>query len=101
MTLTRIIAEQAVELSGLVPSRTTNDELIALAKQISAAQGPEIVTMQGFLGQWNHNSPDPATGSGHGPHAGMGMSGMVDAQSIVDGRQAEITQMRKMLEANP
>ncbi len=31
----------------------------------------------------------------------MGMSGMVDTQSIVDGRQAEITQMRKMLEANP
>ena len=34
--------QQAVELSAMVPDRSTNAELVALAQQISAAQQPEI-----------------------------------------------------------
>src|SRR4051794_604588 len=45
--------EQAVEMSALVPQRSTNPEVIKLAADISAAQGPEIQTMKGFLQQWN------------------------------------------------
>jgi uncharacterized protein (DUF305 family) len=71
--------QQAVELSALVAGRTANPVLIELAKQISAAQEPEIVTMQDFLEQWNHNPPETTADSGHGDHAGTAMSGMVDA----------------------
>jgi uncharacterized protein (DUF305 family) len=72
--------QQAVELSALVAGRTANDRLIGLAHQISAAQEPEIVTMKGFLEQWNQSPPD--TAGGHGAHAGMGVNGMVDAATM-------------------
>ena len=49
-------------MSALVPDRSTDPELIALAEQISAAQQPEIETMKVFLVQWNENpEPPPAT----------------------------------------
>ena len=70
--------QQAVELSALAPDRSTNQELIALSDQISAAQQPEIETMKVFLVQWKEN---PDTNSGHGGH-GQGMQGMVDTQTM-------------------
>jgi uncharacterized protein (DUF305 family) len=70
--------QQAVELSAMVPDRSTNADLIALAKQISAAQQPEIEIMKVFLVQWNEN---PGTNSGHAGHAGT-MQGMVDAPTM-------------------
>jgi uncharacterized protein (DUF305 family) len=69
---------QAVELSALVPDRSTNAELVALAQQISAAQQPEINVMKVFLVQWNEN---PDTNSGHAGH-GNAMQGMVDAATV-------------------
>ncbi len=66
--------QQAVELSALVPDRSTNPELVALAQQVSAAQQPEIETMKVFLVQWKEN---PDAGSGHEGH-GAPMAGMVD-----------------------
>jgi uncharacterized protein (DUF305 family) len=70
--------QQAVEMSALVPERSTNPELIKLAADISAAQGPEIETMKVFLVQWNEN-PDTATGhDGHGAN----MQGMVDEATM-------------------
>jgi uncharacterized protein (DUF305 family) len=69
---------QAVDLSALVPDRSTNAELIALAQQISAAQQPEINVMKVFLVQWNEN---PDTNSGHAGH-GNTMQGMVDAATM-------------------
>lgn len=74
--------QSAVELSALVAGRTENPELIDLAKQISAAQEPEIVTMQGFLEQWNQDPAETTAHSGHGGHAGPAMSGMVDAATM-------------------
>ncbi|CAJ1510100.1 DUF305 domain-containing protein [[Mycobacterium] burgundiense] len=139
--------QQAIELTELVPDRSSNPELRELAVQIAAAQDPEINTMKAFLVQWKEN-PDDATGEGgHGDHAGM--AGMVDeatmtrlatlsgpefdtlwlqsmiahhegavqmaedelangsnvdakalAQTIIDGQQAEIAQMKSMLEGS-
>ncbi|MDQ2636190.1 MAG: DUF305 domain-containing protein [Actinomycetota bacterium] len=71
--------QQAVEMSALVPDRTTNPELIALARQISGAQEPEIKALRVFLVQWNEN-PDAATGEGHANHADM--DGMVDEATM-------------------
>jgi uncharacterized protein (DUF305 family) len=70
--------EQAVELAALVPDRSTNPEVIALATQISGAQEPEINTMKAFLVQWNENPGDETANGGHAGHGGMAMSGMVD-----------------------
>lgn len=71
--------QQAVEMSALVPDRTTNPELIALARQISDAQEPEIKALRVFLVQWNEN-PDAATDEGHANHADM--QGMVDEATM-------------------
>jgi uncharacterized protein (DUF305 family) len=70
--------QQAVELSALVPDRSTNAQLVALAQQVSAAQQPEINVMKVFLVQWNEN---PDTNSGHAGH-GNAMQGMVDAATM-------------------
>ncbi len=74
--------QQAVELSALVPDRTTNPELTALARRISGAQQPEIDTMKAFLVQWNENPQDQEgmPGMDHGDHTGM--QGMVDDASM-------------------
>ena len=61
--------QQAVELSALVPDRSTNTELIALAHQISAAQQPEINVMKVFLVQWTEGTGNPTSSdSGHAGH---------------------------------
>jgi uncharacterized protein (DUF305 family) len=70
--------QQAVDLSAMVPDRSTDAELVALAQQISAAQQPEINAMKVFLVQWNEN---PDTNSGHAGH-GNAMQGMVDAATM-------------------
>lgn len=74
--------EQAVELSALVPTRTDNAELAALAQQIDAAQQPEIHEMTELLEHWGAD-----TGGGHGDGAGHGghgtvMQGMVDEATM-------------------
>ncbi|TQR83118.1 DUF305 domain-containing protein [Mycobacterium hodleri] len=69
--------EQAVEMSALVPQRSTNPEVIKLAADISAAQEPEIQTMKGFLAQWNAGE-----GTGHEGHDMGAMTGMVDDDSM-------------------
>ena len=66
--------QQAVDLSALVPDRSTNPELVALAGKVSSEQQPEINVMKVFLVQWNEN---PDTNSGHQGH-GNTMAGMVD-----------------------
>jgi len=64
--------EQAVEMAELVPSRSGNPDVIALADQIEKAQGPEIEQMEGWLKAWGvpepskaEQSPDATTGSEH------------------------------------
>jgi uncharacterized protein (DUF305 family) len=66
--------QQAIDLSALVPDRSTNPRVILLAQTISAEQAPEIQTLKVFLVQWKEN-PDSDTGHGHGD---MAMDGMVD-----------------------
>ena len=71
--------QQAVDLTTLVPERSTNPELITLAQQIAAAQQPEIDTMKAFLVQWKENPGDETE---HGAHGAMAMGGMVDEATM-------------------
>ncbi|HYP44211.1 MAG TPA: DUF305 domain-containing protein [Propionibacteriaceae bacterium] len=62
---------QAVEMSdGLLKKPGISAETTALAKQVKAAQQPEITTMEGWLKAWGE-SADGGTG-----HGGMGDDGM-------------------------
>ena len=71
--------EQAIELSALVPERSTNPDVIQLAQTIASVQEPEIATMNAFLVQWNEN---PDTQTGHEGHDMAGMAGMVDQATL-------------------
>lgn len=71
--------QQAVEMSAMVPERSTNPAVIKLAADISAAQGPELETMKAFLVQWNADGP---AHQGHGDMDGMAMDGMVDPAAM-------------------
>lgn len=52
--------EQAIEMSDLVEGADASPEVTALAEQIAAAQGPEIVRMKRWLDDWDS---DEMTGS--------------------------------------
>lgn len=83
--------EQAVEMSTLAETRTTNPEVLALAKQIKAAQSPEIEQMQGWL---------DASGSGEMnmdmDHMGHGMQGMLSDQQMTALENAQGAQFDKL-----
>jgi uncharacterized protein (DUF305 family) len=68
--------QQAIDLSAMVPERSTNPEVVAMAEQISVAQQPEINAMRVFLVQWNENPQDDTSHGSAGGHAPM--QGMVD-----------------------
>jgi uncharacterized protein (DUF305 family) len=69
--------QQALDMAAMVPSRTTNRELIVMAKHIALDQQAQIDTLQGLLQQWGE--PTVAAHVGHGD---MGMDGMVDAATM-------------------
>jgi uncharacterized protein (DUF305 family) len=71
--------QQAIEMAKLVPSRTQNQKVRALASQIEAAQDPEIATMRTWLQQWGATASPSA--SGHDAHGG---DGMMTAQQMAE-----------------
>lgn len=48
---------QAVEMTEMVPDRTTNPDVLALADQIEAAQQPEMDQMAELLDTWGEPAP--------------------------------------------
>jgi uncharacterized protein (DUF305 family) len=70
--------EQAVEMSDIILAKQGIDpRVVDLAKQIKAAQGPEIEKMQGWMSQWGMG------GMGGMDHGGMtGMPGMGDMSGM-------------------
>jgi uncharacterized protein (DUF305 family) len=72
--------QQAVDMSAMVPSHTTNRDLIHLAKHISVDQQAQIETLRGLLGQWGEQAALDQAGH-HGP-GGTAMDGMVDTATM-------------------
>ncbi len=70
--------EQAVEMAELVPSRSSNPDVVALAAQIEQAQAPEIEQMEGWLKAWGEPAPSnvPMPGNGETTAGGMDHGGM-------------------------
>jgi uncharacterized protein (DUF305 family) len=65
---TIMLYRQSKELTALAPQRSSDSELIALAAQIAAAQGPNFEIMKVLLVQWN-------SGTDAGTDAGTGQGG--------------------------
>jgi uncharacterized protein (DUF305 family) len=70
--------EQALEMSGLVASRTENPHVIDLAKRVADAQKPEIDRMNGWLRTWNA----PVQASSHTAHGDS--HGMVELGNLAE-----------------
>lgn len=80
---------QAVEMAEMAQGRTDTPEVLQLAEEIAAAQGPEIQTMTAFLEAWG--AEVPAEGMDMGSemegmdHGGMeGMAGMMSAEDMAE-----------------
>lgn len=75
--------EQAIDMADLAldPAAGAGAELVALAEQIKAAQGPEVATMTGWLESWSQPQPSEM---GHDDHDMAGMDGMAGLMSSDD-----------------
>ncbi|MGU3291602.1 DUF305 domain-containing protein [Williamsia sp. M5A3_1d] len=80
---------QAVEMAQMVPARSTDPDVIGLARQIEAAQQPEIDQLTARLRSWDEPVP---TGTDHSG-AGHDMSGGSMAGMMSD---ADMTQLRSL-----
>lgn len=54
------LQQQAIELAGLAPTRSSNAELVTLARAVAAGQQSESETVKVLLVQWNEGSAQPA-----------------------------------------
>lgn len=80
---------QAVAMAAMVPTRASSQEVKDLAKQIQAAQDPEIKQMTGWLQAWGKPIP-AATGMQHG---GDGMMSMDEMGQLETATGAEFDKM--------
>lgn len=71
--------QQAVELAGLVPDRSTNPQVAQLAAKIAGQQQPEINALKAMLAQWEVD----ASATPHQGAHGMTMAGMVDEATMI------------------
>ncbi|MDO8307189.1 MAG: DUF305 domain-containing protein [Actinomycetota bacterium] len=90
---------QAVEMADLALQQGTSPDVLSLASQIKAAQGPEIEQMRGWLGAWGApEQMDGAEGDDHGDMdmGGMNASGMMtdeDMNSLMNASGEEFDRM--------
>lgn len=72
--------EQALEMAGLAHTRARSPRVKALARRISGAQGPEIITLAAWLQEREIEVPragDDADEYDHGQHGHTQMAGML------------------------
>lgn len=81
--------EQAIEMSdALLAKDGISPELVDLAEQIKAAQGPEIDTLTAWLRDWGAD-PEAGAGTGHDDHGMAGMMSTEDMQALEDATGAD------------
>lgn len=73
---------QAVEMADLALQQGTSPDVLSLAGQIKAAQGPEIEQMRGWLAAWG--APEQMDGADGGDHGDMDMGGMSASGMMTD-----------------
>lgn len=92
--------EQAVEMAdlALAPESGASPQVQELARQIKAAQDPEIQQMTGWLTAWGAPTAMPGGTTDHSGHdmGGMTMSGMMTEEQMSDLMQASGSQFDEM-----
>jgi uncharacterized protein (DUF305 family) len=74
---------QAVDMAELVPQRSDNAEVEAIADDIRSGQQPEIDRMNDFLRSWNESAVDATSGhDGHSGHSNSDMPGMMSEDAL-------------------
>ena len=80
--------EQAIEMAQMAQGRASSDEVLELAANIEAAQGPEIDTLRGWLEAWGEDVPSGGMGGmdhgDMGDDSGGSMAGMMDEEEMND-----------------
>lgn len=97
--------EQALVMSKLATTRAESPEVASLARRIAGAQGPEIITMAGWLEQRGIEVPragDDPDDVDHSKHGHSGMAGMLtpeqmEALSETRGRRFDRLFLRGMI----
>ena len=75
--------EQAVKMSDLMLAKPDTDpRVLALARQVTEAQAPEITRMTGWLEGWGFKVMPMDDGMDHSGHAGSGMDGMMSEKDM-------------------
>ena len=72
---------EAIAMADLAADRAASAEVKSLAEAISAAQGPEIETMTGFLRAWDAEVPEGMSTGGMGGMGGTDMGAMPGAMT--------------------
>ncbi len=95
--------EQAIEMSQLAEERAGSEQLLELAGNIEAAQGPEIERMTGLLEDFGVDTP--STGMDGMDHGSMGgdMQGMMSPEQMqrleqLSGREFDRMFLQMMIE---
>ncbi|MGN2638985.1 DUF305 domain-containing protein [Nocardia takedensis] len=86
--------QQAVAMAAMVPSRSTDPQVLDLAARIQAAQNPEIATMTAWLQTWGA-SATPTTSAGAGMNHGSMPMSMPMAPATMPGMMSD-EQMARM-----
>jgi uncharacterized protein (DUF305 family) len=76
-------------MSRLAPERAESAEVKNLARQIEAAQGPEIETLTGWLRDWGATPSTPGMDHGSMGHGMEGMMSDAEMQQLEQARGAE------------
>ncbi|MFS0703280.1 DUF305 domain-containing protein [Cellulomonas sp. 179-A 9B4 NHS] len=74
----------AIEMAELAVQKASNEQVRALGERISAAQGPEIELMTGWLEQWGEPTTPEAMDHGGMDHGGMDMEGMSQEEVMAE-----------------
>jgi uncharacterized protein (DUF305 family) len=75
---------QALEMTGLAPDHAESGQVKKLAERISAAQGPEITAMRGWLK--SHSRQETGGGHDHATMPGMATEAQLGKLRAADGK---------------
>ncbi|MFE0800288.1 DUF305 domain-containing protein [Streptomyces sp. NPDC058812] len=75
---------QALEMTELVPKQAESSQVEKLAERISAAQGPEIEAMKGWLK--NHGEKESGSGHDHAAMPGMATEAQLEKLRAAKGK---------------
>ncbi|MEU3252638.1 DUF305 domain-containing protein [Streptomyces sp. NPDC006997] len=84
---------QALVMTELVPDRAESSKVTALAERISAAQGPEIGAMEGWLTQYGKEKEGDGDEGGHDHGSMPGMATEAQLEKLRAARGAAFDQL--------